>query len=96
MIRISNRRELAAIAKGLGVRPDWHEPDEQKVSVRIEGENFDNAGHWPESDVRYGREPGADWRGEFCVVLQKSGQDIAVVNLASLFSMACDPDGPLR
>ncbi len=94
MIRITNRRELMAIAEDLGVSSDWHEPGERKVDVRIEGEHFDNAGAWPEESLRGGYT--GDWRGEFCVVLTKDGQDIAVVNLASLFSMATDPDGPLR
>lgn len=93
MIRISNRRELAALAQGLQVRPDWHEPDEQGVTVRIEGESFDNAGHWPAAEVS--GIAGIEWSGEFCVVLQKDGHDIGVVNLASLFSMAANPDGPL-
>lgn len=95
MKRINTRAELVQLAGELGVRPDWHEPDEQDVSVRIEGEQFDNAGSWPEAEAR--RYSGdRDWKGEFCVVLVKDGQDVAVVNLASLFSMATDPDGPLR
>lgn len=95
MKRINCRAELAELASELGVRPDWHEPDEQEVTVRIEGENFDNAGRWPEAEAH--RSLGdREWKGEFCVVLIKGGEDVAVVNLASLFSMATDPDGPLR
>lgn len=94
MLRINTRRELVALAGELGVRPDWHEPDEQEVTVRIEGENFDNAGHWPAAQAS--GIPGIEWSGEYCVVLIKDGVDVAVVNLASLFSMATDPDGPLR
>jgi hypothetical protein len=89
MERINSRRELVELAKQLGVLADWHEPDEQGVGARIEGESFDNAGFWP-------TQPGRDWKGELCVVLCKDGQDVAVVNLASLFSMAVSPDGPLR
>lgn len=92
MKRIMNRRDLVQLADELGVRPDWHEPDEQGVDVRIEGEEFDNAGPWPEESIS-NYTPG--WKGEFCVVLRKDGQDVAAVNLASLFSMAADPDGPL-
>jgi hypothetical protein len=44
---ITDRAEFAALARELGVRPDWHEPDEQGVRARVEGLSFDNAGFWP-------------------------------------------------
>jgi len=44
--RINTWHELIALAKVLGVRDDWHEPDEQDVTARVFGKNFDNAGFW--------------------------------------------------
>lgn len=44
--RINTRAELQVLARELGVRPDWHEPDEQGLTAIVFGENFDNAGHW--------------------------------------------------
>jgi len=44
--RINTRRELQRLAKELGVREDWHEPDEQDVEVYGFGGHFDNAGFW--------------------------------------------------
>jgi hypothetical protein len=44
--RIRTRRELQRLAKELGVREDWHEPDEQGLDAVAFGGNFDNAGHW--------------------------------------------------
>lgn len=44
--RIHTKAELKALAKDLGVRPDWHEPDEQGLAAFGYGLNFDNAGHW--------------------------------------------------
>jgi hypothetical protein len=44
--RIDTREALVALARQLGVRPDWHEPDEQGVSALVSGHTFDNAGFW--------------------------------------------------
>jgi hypothetical protein len=98
---IYTRAELIALAAELGVRPDWHEPDEQDVTARVEGTplNFDNAmgpGHW------YGAwKPGDEPQAELHVILcrkeieggvAKRGPDIATVNLASLFAWATEPE----
>jgi hypothetical protein len=90
MRRINSARELRALADEMEVRRDWHEPDEQLVTARVEGEHFDNAGVWPPSEVRV---PG--WTGELCVIITWAGRDVAAVNLASLLAMASYPDGPL-
>jgi hypothetical protein len=39
MRQIHSARELRELADELGVRPDWHEPDEQELTARVEGEN---------------------------------------------------------
>jgi hypothetical protein len=90
---ITSARELRKLADRLGVRSDWHEPDEQDLTARVEGENFDNAGAWPPSAVRAYGNPG--WTGELCVIISQGGEDVAAVNLASLLAMASYPDGPL-
>lgn len=97
---IRTRQEFMDLAVSLGVRADWHEPDEQGVTARVEGTplNFDNAmgchwyGVWKEGD-----EPQA----ELHLILSRKeideqgvarrGPDIAKVNLATLCAWASDP-----
>lgn len=91
MREIRTREELVALARELGVRPDWHEPDEQAVTAELRGTpgNFDNAMgvEW------YGHAYGEP-RAELHVVLRHlddgdgPGVEIAAVNLANLFAWA--------
>lgn len=71
-------RDLSELAAELGVRDNWHEPDEQGVSARIIGTHLDNA---MGSTTR-----GIGDAGEFNVVIMKDAQDVAVINLATLLS----------
>ena len=85
---ITTREQLIDLARDLRVRPSWHEPDEQNVTARVRGKEFDNAGFWGEND------------GELCVILSVGSQhcdecgkpevteDVAIVNLATLFAWA--------
>lgn len=106
MKRISSRAELAALARELEVRPDWHEPDEQGLTADVFGRSFDNAGSWPldradSAGAPFGRtysiEP--ERSTEMYVVLYQSPpglgagtypEPVAAVNLASLFAWACE------
>jgi hypothetical protein len=74
--------QLRDLAVELGVRPDWHEPDEQEVGAEVYGESFDNAGFWGAERLVSG--PGM----EMWVRLYKDGQPVADVNLATLFAWA--------
>lgn len=87
MERITKREDLVALAKKLGVRGDWHEPDEQEVTVTVEGQSFDNAGFWPTGD-----RPMPPEIVEHHVTIIKEDKPVAVVNLATLFAWAtgCD------
>lgn len=80
---INTKEDLVEIAKFLKVRPDWHEPDEQMVDVRVVGSKFDNAGVEGELAVRLLKE-----------VLVSPGifRNVAVaeINLATLFAIASD------
>lgn len=75
--------ELDAIARRLGVRADWHEPDEQDVHAQsvtkpqlaVTDGSFDNAGH---STL------------EQMVLLYQDRVPVAEVALATLFAWACD------
>jgi len=78
MKRINTRAQLVALAQELGVRPDWHEPDEQQVTATAHGVSFDNAGFWGEARSRYMSHE------EQHVVLYKEGRAVATVNLATL------------
>lgn len=96
---VTRREQLCLLATYLGVRPDWHEPDEQRITARVEGNEFDNAGFWPE--------PTAHGTQELHVILSRiydndhddscpsDGscghqriEDIAAVNLATLLAWA--------
>ena len=91
MKRIFRRNDLVELARELGVRPDWHEPEEQGLSVVVKGNNFDNAGFWvdesgrPEPLVRGGKTLVL----EKYVILKQDGKPVAAVNLATLFAWAC-------
>lgn len=84
MKRIRARGELVELANELGVRPDWHEPDEQNVTATTHGVRFDNAGFWGET---HRTSDGHNFTERY-VKLYKDGQPVAVVNLATLFAWA--------
>lgn len=73
---ISTKADLRALAARLGVRHDWHEPDEQDVTARVEGNKLDNAGG------------PAGAKSEMHVILTHDGEDVASINLASLLGWA--------
>lgn len=80
--RIMSKDDLLAIAAKLRVRPDWHEPDEQEVTVSICGTTFDNAGFWGDAFPMTGAR-------EKYVKIKQHGKVVAEVNLADLFAYAC-------
>jgi hypothetical protein len=84
MQRITTRDQLINLANELGVRPDWHEPDEQDVTIETHGVAFDNAGFWPEDPDR----PYGTILEHYALIL-KDGKPVAAVNLATLFAWAC-------
>jgi hypothetical protein len=82
VIFLRDREGLVALSKAWGLRPDWHEPDEQGVSVEIHDGTFDNA-HEDESEA--------------FVIIKRSApgyersvgyEDKVAVNLATLLSWA--------
>lgn len=86
---INNRAQLVELARRLGVRRDWHEPDEREVTAKVFGENFDNAGFWGshEKDANYA---GAYMPShEMFVQIRVEGYPVAEVNLATLCAWAC-------
>ena len=82
MQMINSRAQLLKLKDELGVRNDWHEPDEQGVDARVYGQSFDNAGFWGPSLAPY------QSHTEQHVVLYKGGRPVAAVNLATLFAWA--------
>lgn len=80
MKRITKRSELIDLANKLGVRPEWHEPDEQSVTATVKGRRFDNAGFWPDAS-----HPSILERH---VILKQNGKPVGAVNLATLFAWA--------
>lgn len=100
MIQINSRAQLFEFAADHGLRPDWHEPDEQGINARIVGTHLDNAmGSTMETIPR---DDPSNPHGEFNVVLRRSViddetwaetfEDIAVVNLATLLAWAAEPE----
>lgn len=94
MRKITTRAELVKLARELGVRPDWHEPDEQDLHATVVGKSFDNADFWG-LDPRDPKSGGPEvelhvilWHGELVDGLWKKHQIVATVNLATLFAWA--------
>lgn len=90
--RIETRDDLIALASELGMRPDWHEPDERGVRADVRGYSFDNAGFWGYAEVA--REDSIGPAGlEMWVTLWQGDQPVAEVNLATLLAFACGYEG---
>lgn len=94
MWTIKDKADLQRFAQENEVAPNWHEPDQSGVGARIIGAHFDNA---MGSTTRH---EGEDF-GEFNVVLtvedeQARSVDVAVVNLATLFSIAAMPQQDIQ
>lgn len=83
--RIQTRSELMRLKAELGVREDWHEPDEQGLNAYVVGDHLDNA-----------MGSGLDHtHGELQVIITKRGYSddskpypYAVINLATLLAWA--------
>jgi hypothetical protein len=88
MKKLMQKQDLVEFGKEFGLRADWHEPDEQDISITVNGNVFDNAGIWgsateaPYSCV------------EHFVTLKHEGKPVAEVNLATLFSWAAESTKP--
>lgn len=90
MRRITTRTDLVELARTLGVRKDWHEPDEQDVNAQVWGSSFDNAGFWPLGEHTMHPESL-----EQHVILWQDGNDEEyAVNLATLFAWATGYEAP--
>jgi len=70
---INSKTELQELAKQLGVRPEWHETDEQDLTIIITGTEFDNA----------------SVENEICISIAQNGKVVEVINLATLLAIAC-------
>ena len=89
--RIDSKQDLQEVARKLGVRPDWHEPDEQEVTAETRGTSFDNAGFWgSEFEAECENETRFKPEIERYVQIKKDGKIVAEVNLATLLALACE------
>lgn len=97
---IMTRARLVCWAAEHGLRMNWHEPDEQDITARVEGTplDFDNAGMWPADQVfdhpRW--EKAVELHGIFSERSVENGKavrgrDLAAVNLATLCAWASEP-----
>jgi hypothetical protein len=50
VVWIQTRQEMYDLRTTLGVRMDWHEPDQQDVDAEVQNGTFDNA-HCDESEA---------------------------------------------
>jgi len=87
MKRIRAQHELVELAAELGVRSDWHEPNDRGVTARVEGSNFNNAGFWPAENRPF----SAPEIIELHVIISRNGEDVAATNLATLLAWASAP-----
>ena len=71
-LKINSTVDMVKLADYLGVRNDWHEPDEQEVTAEVTGTSFDNAG----------------FGSEMTLIIKQDGKPVAEVNLATLCAMA--------
>jgi len=71
---LTGKHEIQALARKLKVRHDWHEPDEQNLTVEMVDGSFDNA-MCDETEAH--------------VVIKQGGKEIAKVNVALLLAWAC-------
>ena len=86
---IRDAEQLAALADRLGLRRDWHEPDEQEVSARLVGTHLDNA-MGPgfirgKSDTEL-----EDPMTEFYAIIEHDGEQVAAVSICSLLAWASE------
>jgi hypothetical protein len=89
--RINDRNQLRAIARRLGVSPDWHEPDQQDITARVHGDNLDNAGFWGRREDGATLSTFGDGQQELWVELFQNGEPAAEINLATLLAWAAEP-----
>ena len=90
--RVNKQGDLVELAARLGVRPDWHEPDEQGITALVSGHSFDNAGFW--GTETGGLPPTAEEMSVvLCQVTNSGLVPVAEVNLATLFAWACGHRG---
>lgn len=86
VVPIRTSAELAAFAHARALRPDWHEPDEQKVNAFVQGAHLDNAmGSCADTSATC---------GELNVVITYDEKPVAVVNLAHLLAWAASENRP--
>lgn len=100
MERIDTRARLVGWARERGLRLNWHEPDEQDITARVEGTplDFDNAGFWPFGPLSYDGERRAELHVIFSEQFVENGvavrgRDLACVNLATLCAWATGYEG---
>ena len=70
---ITRLDELLALKARLGVREDWHEPDEQEVTAELRSGDLDNAMLDDTEDT---------------VIISQDGEEVARVNVALLLAWA--------
>jgi hypothetical protein len=84
---IWDRAQFIELAGKLGVRDNWHEPDEQEVTVTVTGHTFDNAG-FPSGSV-----PAYPEIEELTVTFIRNGEPVARILLATLCAFATGWEG---
>jgi hypothetical protein len=94
--RIRSKRELEQLASELGLRHDWHEPDERGITAVVKGESFDNAGFWGSSQpfktaphTLHGS-PGEELYVQLRYRSESGETPFAEINLATLLAWASE------
>jgi hypothetical protein len=90
---VDSQKSLVALRDSLGVRPDWHEPDEAEVSVAVVSPKSEGGGNYNLVQTKIRRFDNAfSDKTEAHIVIYKEGKVAGRVNLAYLFSLACGND----
>ena len=85
---IDNQKDMKKLSKKLGVREDWHEPDESGVEAVVRGKTFDNAGFWGSAFEKSNAKSDTKCACEKYVQIRQYGEPVAEVNLATLCAIA--------
>jgi len=94
---IEPKEGLASLRDSLGLRKDWHEPDESEVSVSLVNPSY----RWDlktktESPMELREIPVSQFdnacggKYEAHLLIRKEGKAVARINLADLLALACE------
>jgi len=90
---VDSQSALIALRDSIGVRPDWHEPDESEVSVSIVSPKYVGNSTYKLTETKAkGFDNAYGDKTEAHIVIYKDGKVAGKLNLCYLLSLACGND----